>query len=303
MDCLRIKEELKELITGQVFVQEPMSGYTTWKIGGPADILVIPQNIADVQKIVKYAVSRGLAISTIGNGSNLLVLDKGIRGIVIIINNCIDEVKVEDNVIIAGGGVTLPKIARLAISRGLKGLEFAIGIPATIGGAVTMNAGAHGSNISEIIREVKVVDLKGDIETIPAGALDYQYRNSRIMENRYIVVEAALQLAYGEAKGLENIVSKNLAQRKAKQPLNLPNAGSVFKNPDGYSAGKLIDEAGCKGMQVGQSIVSEKHANFIVNLGGATATDILQLIEKVREQVKARFNIALELEIQIIGET
>lgn len=303
MDCLKIKNELIGQISGQVLLSEPMSNHTTWKVGGLADVMVLPSDAADVSEVICYANKQAIPLSIIGNGSNLLVLDKGIRGIVIKINNCLDYIHIQDQLIIAGGGAILPKVARLAISRGLKGLEFAIGIPASVGGATVMNAGAHNSSMSNVIREVKVVNPRGDIETIPVVAFGFQYRSSAFKNKGYVVVETVFQLSSGDTQELTNIVAKNMELRKAKQPLNYPNAGSIFKNPPGLIAGKLIDESGCKEMQVGMAKVSEKHANFIVNTGGARAEDILQLIALVREQVLARFNIALELEVQIIGES
>ena len=303
MNCLNAIKGLEGLIEGQVYVQEPMSKHTTWKVGGPAEIMVIPQDVSDVGKVVCYATENALPWQIIGNGSNLLVLDKGIKGIVIKINNCIDNVQVKDDIIIAGAGVLLPKVARIAISNGLKGLEFAVGIPATVGGAVVMNAGAHGSEISQVIREVKVVDPKGNILRIPVEDLRYSYRSSCIKKDDYIVVEATFKLGKGEASEIKEKAAGYIAARNARQPLNHPNAGSVFRNLPGLSAGKLIEEAGCKGMQVGQAKVSDKHANFIVNLGAAKAEDITQLISQIRQRVFTLNNISLELEVQILGES
>lgn len=302
MDCLNIKKDLEQLITGQVLYQEPMQNHTTWKVGGAVDIMVLPFDATDIQRIIHYASKAGLPLYIFGNGSNLLVLDKGIRGIVIKLNKCIDNIEIKDNIVVAGAGALLPKVARIAVSGGLKGLEFAIGIPASVGGAVTMNAGAHGNCISEVIQEVKVVTTDGEVKTIPVNSLNYGYRSSRIKDEGHIVVEAVFKLTPGDASELKRIITKNMDFRRNRQPLNYPNAGSVFKNPLGESAGRLIDEAGCKGQRVGQAKVSEVHANFIVNLGGAKASDIFCLINQVREKVKARFGIALELEVQIMGE-
>lgn len=302
MDGLQIKADLERFINGQIKLHEPMAHHTTWRVGGMADVLIIPQGEGDIRAVVKYSRDRKIPLYIVGNGSNLLVLDKGIRGIVLKINKVMDKIEVKNNVIITGSGAMLPKVARLAISSGLKGLEFAVGIPATVGGAVTMNAGAHGQSISEVIQEVKVVNNQGEPETIPSGDLAFQYRSSGIRKKEYLITEAVFKLQPGDLKELESRAAANLERRREAQPLTQPNAGSVFKNPSGTSAGKLIDEAGCKGMIAGQAMISEKHANFIVNLGGAKAEDIIQLIDKVRQRVKTKFNISLELEIQVVGE-
>lgn len=203
MDCQEIKKDLEGLISGQIYLAEPMQKHTTWKVGGPADIMVLPLNSNDVCEVVRYAVKKGIPLHTVGNGSNLLVLDKGIRGIVLKLNKCLDEIKVQDNLVIAGGGAILPKVARLAISKGLKGLEFAVGIPASVGGAITMKAGAHGNSISEVVREVKVVNPKGDLETIPVDDLGYQYRSSRIKNKGFTVVEAVFHFAQGDVEEMK----------------------------------------------------------------------------------------------------
>lgn len=302
MDGLNIKADLERLINGRIILNEPMAHHTTWRVGGMADVMVIPQNEEDIRAVVKYSREKDIPLYTMGNGSNLLVLDKGIRGIVLKINKVIDKIEVKNDIIIAGSGAMLPKVARLAISGGLKGLEFATGIPATVGGAVTMNAGAHGQSIGEVIREVKVINNQGEPETIPSEDLAFQYRSSGIRKKEYLITEVVFKMQPGDCQELAEKAATYLERRRAAQPLNMPNAGSVFKNPSGSSAGKLIDEAGYKGMTVGKAMVSDKHANFIVNLGGAKARDIIQLIDNLRQGIKSKFNIDLELEIQVVGE-
>jgi len=302
MDYLRVKEELDGFITGETRSGESMANHTTWRIGGPADILVTPADLADVEKIIRYANERGIPLTVIGNGSNILVRDRGIRGIVLKITRGLDKTDVDGLTIRAGAGAFLPVVAGLAAKHGLTGVEFAAGIPATVGGALVMNAGANGQSISSLVREVKVINPDGAFRVLTGPDLQFRYRGSVFQGQGMVIVETLLALQKDDPVLIRGRMEEFLAGRRATQPLNLPNAGSIFANPPGLAAGRLIEEAGGKGMQVGNARVSEKHANFIVNLGGATARDVLELMNQVRELVYAKHRLHLHMEVRVLGE-
>lgn len=302
MDCLRVKKELDGLITGEARLDECMAKHTTWRIGGPADILVLPADADDVQRVVRYAGEEKIPLTVVGNGSNLLVRDRGIRGIVLKITRGLNNIDINGLTIRAGAGVMLPVLAGKAAERGLTGLEFACGIPGAVGGAVVMNAGANGQSISEVIQEVKVINPDGSCRVLTGPELTFRYRGSVFLTESMVVVEVLFVLKKDGEESIRRRMEELMAKRKAAQPLEQPNAGSVFANPPGAAAGRLIDEAGGKGMQVGNARVSEKHANFIINLGGATAGDILGLIEKVQELVHRKHGVQLNTEVRVLGE-
>lgn len=302
MNCYQASEELRRILAGTVKVLEPMKNHTTWRIGGPAEIFVRPAGLKDLQKVLAYAREKGLDITVIGNGSNLLVSDKGIRGIVVQIGRGMDHIKVNHNLITAGAGVKLARLAAIAREHELGGLEFAAGIPGTVGGALVMNAGANGSCTADLVREVVTVDYHGNMKSFPAEKLDFGYRRSCLRGIPVIVVEAAFEGFKSKRELIDKITQDYLAKRKKSQPLNYPSAGSVFKNPPGDSAGRLIEMAGGKGLRVGDAQVSHKHANFFINRGGATAEDMLTLIEIVRSLVFEKYGIELSLEVQLVGE-
>lgn len=294
----RIRSELESL----VLVNEPMSKHTTWRLGGPADIFVMPQEIKDIQTIVQIAMEEKVPLTVIGNGSNLLVKDKGIRGITLKIGSSLSTYSVDGAIIKAQGGLLLSKLMKITAEAGIGGFEFLVGIPATIGGAVVMNAGAHGGAMEQVVREVKVVTSNGVLLTKSVEEIGYDYRKSNLQNSQEIVVEATLQGSLGNKEAIQERVKTLLLKRKGIQPLQYPNAGSVFKNPPGDTAGRLIDLAGCKGMRVGGAEVSHQHANFIINTNHATAYDTLKLIEEVQEAVSRKFGINLHTEIRVLGE-
>ena len=302
MDYLRVKEELDRILAGESRCGESMAKHTTWRIGGPADIMVVPAGVADVEETVRYAVERQIPLTVIGNGSNILVRDKGIRGIVLKITRGLDKTDVNGLTIRAQAGALLPAVARQAAEHALTGLEFAIGIPATVGGAVVMNAGANGQSISTVIQEVKVISPEGRLVVLSGPELGFCYRGSIFQAEQMVVVEALFALQQEAPEAITGRMEEFMSRRKSTQPLKQPNAGSVFANPPGTSAGRLIDEAGGKGLQVGNARVSEKHANFIVNTGGAAAGDVLELIKKIQALVYTKHQVELHMEVKILGE-
>ncbi|MHB8171866.1 MAG: UDP-N-acetylmuramate dehydrogenase [Thermincolia bacterium] len=302
MSYLDIMQVLAKEIAGQVKVAEPMDSHTTWRIGGPADLLVSPGSTEDVVKAINLANHRGIPWIVIGNGSNLLVKDGGIRGMVIQVLGGLSNLEIQGRHITAGAGVLLPRLARRAVEAGLGGLEFAAGIPAALGGAVAMNAGAHGSSLGDFVEKVIAVNDSGQRIELSREELGFAYRHSIIPSQQLIVTEINLVCPLGIREESEGIIQANLARRKETQPLNQPNGGSVFKNPPGQAAGRLIEEVGGKGLWVGDAEVSQRHANFIVNAGKATAQDVLTLIEQIQTLVLNQLGIQLELEVKVIGE-
>lgn len=301
MNLAKIAHSFKNEVKGNLIISEPMSRHTTWHIGGSADLFFIPWDRADLDKALKFANFTKLPISVIGGGSNLLVKDEGIRGLVI--NICgLKNAEIKGDEINAEGGVKLPYLAIQAAQKSLMGLEFAAGIPGTIGGAVVMNAGAHGDCMKNIVTRVIAIDYYGRLSYFNNSDLEFTYRSSKKLKaNNYIVIETNLKLKFGSASDIKKKMEEYLAFRQAKQPWEYPNGGSVFRNPPGDSAGRLIEKVGLKGLQIGGAQISEKHANFIVNRGGATSFDVLALIEKVQEEVYEEYKIMLEPEIQILG--
>ncbi|MBZ4687003.1 MAG: murB [Clostridiales bacterium] len=286
---------------GQIKIKEPLKSYTTWKIGGPGDIVVFPEKVEDLTAAICFAKDKKLPVTVLGNGSNVLIKDGGIRGIIIITTR-LQEVTINSTTLIAGSGVKLPKLARVAANNSLAGLEFTAGIPGTLGGAVVMNAGAHGGSIGNLVTKVVAIDTDCNKKTYHNQEMMFGYRSSILKKSSEVVAEVELQLRPGNKDELLNIMKEHLRARKGKQPLEYPNAGSVFKNPSEFAAGYLIEKSGGKEMRCGAARVSSKHANFIVNLGGAKAREVLELIEEVRNRVYKKFGITLELEVEILGE-
>lgn len=302
MDLGALAQKLQTGITGEVLVREPLAGYTSWRIGGPADLLVLPRTVADVGTAIQFSREHGLPLTVIGNGTNILVLDQGIRGMVLRLAPGLRQVRFENDRVVAEAGISLPLLARLASRQGLSGLEFAAGIPGSLGGAICMNAGAHGQTIGDLVETVTVFDYSGKEATMTASEVGFGYRQSRVAELGQIVVKVVLKLNPGIKEEIAARMRQNLRQRRQGQPLNLPSAGSVFKNPPGDYAGRLLEAAGVKGWRVGDAQVSPKHANFIVNLGQARAEEVLLLIGKIRRQVAEKFGVELELEVLPLGE-
>ncbi len=297
---MNIAQELGPVLQAGVKINEPMSLHTSWKVGGPAEYFLLPADRSELAEIVSYANRSNQPLFVFGNGTNLLVRDGGIRGLVVKIGPAFHYVDVEKTKLTAGAGTPMPYLARTAAKQGLAGLEFAGGIPGTLGGALIMNAGAFGSYIGEQVREVTVVSHEGSVVTLGQNELKFGYRWSNLAEKGFIV-EATLELSQGDAQELVSRVELYLSERRRRHP-QLPSAGSVFRNHPERSAGSLIEAAGCKGTRIGGAEVSEQHANFIVNLGDATAADILRLIESVRQLVKDKFNVELHPEVRVVGE-
>ena len=281
---------------------EPMNKYTTIKVGGNADVLVIPENIQDVINTLKFAKENNIPVTIIGNGSKLLVLDKGIRGIVIKFGSKFSNIEISGEYITVDAGMTLPRLAIIAKDNSLSGLEFAAGIPGNVGGAVYMNAGAYGSEMSKVIEQVTYIDEDLNIKTVTNEECKFGYRKSIFRDAKKVILSAKLKLNSGNKEEIEETMKQNNEARKTKQPLEYPNAGSTFKRPEGYFVGKLIDDLGLKGYQIGDAQVSTKHSGFIVNKGNASAKDVTELINYIKEKVLESYNVKLEEEIIVLGE-
>lgn len=288
----------------QLLQNESMKKHTSFRIGGPADLMIIPSGIEQIRLAYKVLRDNNVPVMVMGNGTNLLVRDKGIRGAVIKIANRFNRAEVKGETILAQAGILLSALSNLALKHSLKGLEFASGIPGTLGGAVTMNAGAYGGEMKDVIEWVSVMDLDEDgrIITLGRNELGLGYRTSIIQESNMIVLEVFMQLEKGRYEESKALIQELTKRRQEKQPLSYPSAGSAFKRPVGYYAGKLIQDAGLKGMRVGDAQISEKHSGFIINLGNATACDVIQLIEKAKTRVKEHTGVELIPEVRIIGE-
>lgn len=286
----------------RVLVDEPMKRHTTFRIGGPADFFLLPSTVDEVRGILEICREEELPYFILGNGSNLLVSDKGYRGVIIQLYRNFSNISVEGNEICASSGALLSQIAAAARNASLTGFEFAGGIPGTLGGAVFMNAGAYGGELKDVLKEAVVMTEQGEILTLPVEKLDMGYRTSRIKKAGYLVLEARLVLEQGDMDKIRDITKDLTEKRVSKQPLKYPSAGSTFKRPEGYFAGKLIMDAGLRGYQVGDAQVSEKHCGFVINKGNATAADVLTLIENVREKVQEQFGVTLEPEVKFLGE-
>jgi UDP-N-acetylmuramate dehydrogenase len=301
MSASGLCSDLKKLIKGSVVCQEPMFLHTSWRIGGPAEIFAEPRGIGDLAVLMEYADCRGILLTVIGAGTNILVRDGGISGIVVKISDGLSGVGISGQVITAGAGFRFSRLASAAREAGIGGFEFAAGIPGTVGGAVIMNAGSNGASTSDLVCGVTCIDFKGRPFRLENRQIDWGYRTSGLQGRDIIVVEAVFK-GYPREKDLIAADIENfLHRRKASQPLEYPNSGSVFKNPPGHFAGRLIQEAGCQGMRVGDAQVSTKHANFIINLGKARASDVMDLITRVREMVLDKFGIGLEMEVKVLG--
>ncbi len=285
-----------------VYRNEPMRKHTTFRIGGPADFYLCPHSAKEIQKTVAICREEELPYFILGNGSNLLVSDQGYRGVVIQLWKNVSDILVEGCRIRAKAGASLAKIAGEALEEGLTGMEFAAGIPGTLGGAVVMNAGAYGGEMKDILQEALVMDEQGEIFTLKKEELHLGYRTSIIKEKGYIVLAAALELKPGDRKEIKEKMDELKQRRVEKQPLDMPSAGSTFKRPEGYFAGKLIMDAGLRGFSVGGAQISEKHCGFVVNTGKATANDVLTLIREVQKRVRDKFGVELETEVKFLGE-
>lgn len=296
-------DKLEEIVgKDKVKYNEKMSKYTTMRVGGPCDCIVFPDEISKIREVIDFCKNENITFFVIGNGSNLLVKDEGIHGVVIKLGHRFSKIELDGEYILAYAGATMPALSQLAKKNSLKGLEFACGIPGTIGGGVKMNAGAYGSQISDILYEVTYMDEKEEIKTIKNKDCSFEYRKSIFTINpNYVILSAKFKLERGNIDEIENKMKENSLARKAKQPLEYPNFGSVFKRPEGYFVGKLVDDAGLRGYKIGGAQVSTKHTGFIVNVDNATCKDVLDLIGYVQTTVYNKFNVKLTPEVIIIG--
>jgi UDP-N-acetylmuramate dehydrogenase len=294
--------DLKKADIGKVKENEPLSKHTTMKIGGPADLFFEPNNQEALSKALQIINNYGVKWRAIGRGSNLLVADKGIEGVVIKLGSGMDDFELSEETLTVGGGYSIVRLATLISKMGFSGLEFASGIPGSIGGAVYMNAGAHGSDMSKILVKAHILFADGTIEWITNEEMEFSYRTSILQEKRPgICIGAVLKLEKGEKTDIVAAMQKNKDYRKDTQPWNFPCAGSIFRNPLPKYAGQLVEDAGLKGYQIGGAKISDMHGNFIVNAGGATSQDVLDLIDFIKKTIYDRYAIMLETEVEIIG--
>lgn len=302
-NCNEFLKKLQEVVKEEhLLLQEPMANHTTFRIGGPADYLFLPGSEQEIMAVLKLTQQFTVPVTVIGNGSNMLVRDKGIRGLVLKLGENMSYVRRQGSCLIAGAGTILGDVSRYAENQHLAGMEFAVGIPGSIGGAVFMNAGAYDGEMSQIVAAVSAVCPDGTAKRFTRDMLDFGYRHSIFQDNHCIIYEVEVQLLLGQQRNINQRMCDFTQRRESKQPIELPSAGSTFKRPPGYFAGTLIEQAGLKGLRVGGAQVSEKHAGFIINAGGATARDVLALIEEVQQRVYEYAGVMLHPEVRIIGE-
>ncbi len=298
-----IKEQLQQILgTDAVLCNESMEKHTTFQTGGTADFFLMPQTAQQIQESIRLLRRENIPYLVVGNGSNLLVSDAGIRGAVIQLGSRMQQISITDDTMYIQCGALLSMAAAKAAEAGLDGLVFASGIPGTFGGAVVMNAGAYGGEMKDVLISVEVLTKDLEVKTIPTEDLQLSYRHSMVAEKEYIVLGGSIALQKGEADKIKASMTELAQQRREKQPLQYPSAGSTFKRPKGYFAGKLISDAGLKGKTIGGAQVSEKHAGFIINIGGATTNDILDLIAFCQKTVMEQFGVMLETEVKFVGE-
>lgn len=296
--CQKLK---KQFTAGTLLEREPMSKHTSFRIGGPADLFVQPANEEELWNALHLARQEKVPFFIVGNGSNLLVSDEGFRGMILHTGGMLKDISVEGDVIYAQAGALLSTVAKTALEHGLAGMEFAAGIPGTLGGAVCMNAGAYGGEMKDILLDAEVLTQEGERLVLPVEELDLSYRHSVIFEKNYVVLAAHIRLSRGDTAEIKNRMNELAGARRDKQPLEYPSAGSTFKRPEGYFAGKLIQDAGLKGYTVGGAQVSEKHSGFVINRGGATAEEVRFLIRQVQQKVRSQFGVELEPEVRMLG--
>lgn len=299
----KIIERFSNLLGNEkVRINEPMNRHTTFRIGGPADYFLLPSSSEEVKGILEICKEESLQYFILGNGSNLLVSDEGYRGVIIQLYRNYGGLTVEGTEIRAGAGVLISQIAATARNESLTGFEFAGGIPGTLGGAVVMNAGAYGGELKDVLKEAVVMDREGNIFTVPVEKLAMGYRTSLVKTAGYLVLEAVISLKKGSQEEIRDTMKDLTDRRISKQPLEYPSAGSTFKRPEGYFAGKLIMDAGLRGYQVGGAQVSEKHCGFVINKGNATAADVCRLMADVQAKVQEQFGVTLEPEVKFLGD-
>lgn len=302
-----MKEEMRQkfieiLGNNRVLFDEPMSQHTTFRIGGPADVFVMPENYEQIREVLRLCKEEKLPFFVLGNGSNLLVSDSGYRGVIIQMDRNMEEIRLDGEEIHACAGALLSSVAVAARNASLTGFEFAGGIPGTIGGAAVMNAGAYGGELKDVLKEVTVMTREGEILTIPTEKMEMGYRTSIIKTAGYLVLEAVISLKKGDEEAIRATMKDLSERRTEKQPLDYPSAGSTFKRPEGYFAGKLIMDSGLRGYRVGGAQVSEKHCGFVINAGGATAEDVRSLMDHVIRVVREKYGVTLEPEVKFLGD-
>lgn len=303
MNNNQLLEKMSEIIPKDLIkINEPMKDHTSFKAGGCTDFFIAPQNIDQLIRLVQFLKDNQVPYYIMGNGSNLLVRDKGFRGVIVQIYKNMSGVRIEGEEVWAEAGILLSTLSTKVMNSHLTGFEFASGIPGTLGGAIYMNAGAYDGEMKQVLVSADVIDEDGNIVTLTNEELKLGYRSSILQEKKYIVLSAKLKLKKGNIDEIRERINYLTAQRKAKQPLELPSAGSTFKRPQGYYAGKLIMDAGLRGYSIGDAQVSEKHCGFVVNKGNASAGDIIRLIHHIQNTVKEKFGVLMEPEVRIIGE-
>lgn len=298
--------ELKTLLEnksfGEIIYNEEMKNHTTFKIGGPVDAMIIPTNEEEIIDAIKFLRENNIDFMIMGNGSNILVKDGGIRGVVVKIGEGFNDIRVDGNKVYAEAGALLSKISKVALKHSLKNFEFASGIPGTIGGAMVMNAGAYGGEMKDVVLKVRALDKDNKVQEYTNEEMDFRYRNSRVWDESLIVLRVELGLEEGAYEEIKANIDDLTYKRTSKQPLEYPSGGSTFKRPEGYYAGKLIDDAGLRGLRYGGAMVSDKHCGFVINIDNATCNDVLHLVSVVKKTVMDKFDVELEREIKLIGE-
>lgn len=285
-----------------ILEDEWMNGHTTFKVGGPADLYVIPQTEEELVHAIRVCQSENIPYYVIGNGSNLLVTDKGYRGVIIEVYKALSQIEVKEDCITAYAGALLSRVANAACEEGLTGFEFAHGIPGTLGGAVTMNAGAYDGEMKDVLVKATIIDEQGELKELSLEEIELGYRTSIVSKKGYTVVKATIKLTKGNKDDIKAKMQDLMQRRRDKQPLEYPSAGSTFKRPVGHFAGKLIMDSNLRGYEVGGAKISDKHCGFVINTGKATFEDIITLIQDVQKCVKEKFDVALETEVKVIGE-
>lgn len=302
MDKNNLVQMFKNKNVGKILIDEPMKNHTSFKIGGPVDIMILPNTEDEIKTAIEICRKEKLDFMVMGNGSNLLVKDGGIRGVIIKINDNFNNVEVKGDRIYAQAGSLLNAISRIALENSLSGFEFATGIPGALGGAMTMNAGAYGGEMKDVVESVRVLDKNGHIKEYSNEEMNFRYRNSRVGDDGLIVLNIVFKLKHAKREDIKATIDDLTFKRTSKQPLEYPSGGSTFKRPEGYFAGKLIDDSGLRGLRYGGAEVSKKHCGFVINVEEATCKDVLTLIETIKKTVRDNFNVELEREIKLLGE-
>ena len=297
-----IEKKFKNKNIGKILINEEMKNHTTFEIGGPVDLMVIPETEEQVKEAVSICRAEKLPYLIMGNGSNLLIKDGGIRGVVIKLNDGFNKIEVEGNKIYAQAGALLNAVSRVAMEESLAGLEFATGIPGALGGAMTMNAGAYGGEMKDVVESVRILDKNGKVKELSKEQMNFRYRGSKVADDGLIVLEVVFKLEVGSKNEIKLKIDDLTEKRTSKQPLEYPSGGSTFKRPEGYYAGKLIDDSGLRGLRYGGAEVSKKHCGFVINAKDASCQDVLRLVEVIKKTVKDTFGVSLEREIKLIGE-